>query len=210
MNEQNLDTSLEYIKKLPQSVRDVVYAGVWEERTEEIAKKYSLNERQADDLVNNVLYVLVGLSKPDDFIETVVSELGISGLLAEQIMDDLEVRVFEYAFKMIQNQDKKSESSDKTDDILPELRPDITPLVEPEEKVSATPIPVAFKSAVPKPAPEPVQRPVSVPRYTGVPVEDEESAPTATKSESPDSKQKEPVPEPVKKYVVDPYREPLE
>lgn len=227
MNEETLKDMPEYTKNLPKPVQDLVFDGVWEERTEEIAKKYSLSEKQTDDLINNVLYILVGLLKPEDFLSTITVELSISGLLAEQLVEDLEVRVFEYALKTIQNQEKKGESIEKEDgDDLPELRPEITPLIEPEEKVRVRPVPVGFTETTPQPAlkpqmpkPELVQRPISVPRYTATPMEDTEpkpvlppkeaaphqSAPSTQTSASP-----QPVPEPVKKYAVDPYREPLD
>lgn len=219
----------EQVKNLPQTNRDVVFDGVWQERTGEIAKKYSLNETQTDSLINNVLYVLIDLIKPDNFLETIITDLGISRLLAEQIMEDLEIRVFEYAFKTIQNQDKKGGSSEKTvEDDLPEIRPEITPMIEPEEKVRVRPVPVGFSGATPKPVsipqsstpvprestPELVQRPISVPRYTGVAMEEEKRSsqePVASgKEDTGQVKTPEPVPEPVKRYTVDPYREPIE
>lgn len=237
MNEELLKNMPEYIRNLPKQVRDFVFDGVWEERTQEIAKKYSLSEKQTDDLINNVLYVLIGLLKPEDFLGTITVELSISGLLAEQIVEDLEVRVFEYALKTIQNQEKKGESIEKEgSDDLPEVRPEITPLVEPQEKVRVRPVPVGFTDASPKPIPKPqmpgpelVQRPISVPRYTAVPMEEERNSNQGLAASSketpkpnevtssqpasapqPSASSPQPVPEPVKKYAVDPYREPLE
>jgi hypothetical protein len=96
----------EYIKTLPQSIQDMVFDGVWEERTNEIAKKYSLNETQTNDLADSVLLILIGLDKPDTFLENIIKELNISRLLAEQIMEDLEARVFEYAISYIEGKNK--------------------------------------------------------------------------------------------------------
>lgn len=225
MNEEILKDMPEYVKNLPKPVQDLVFEGVWEERTEEIAKKYSLSETQTDTLTNNVLFVLIGLLDPDNFLETTINDLEVSRLLMEQIMEDLEVRVFEYSIKTIQNQEKKTGALEKAeDDDLPELRPEITPMVEPEERVRVRPVPVGFAGATPKPQipkPELVQRPVSVPRYTAVPMEEEgsnqepvasskENVPHQSVSGPQASTSPQPVPEPVKKYAVDPYREPLE
>lgn len=242
--DKNREALQKELNELPKTTQDLLFGNVWEERTGEIAEKYSLNELQKDSLVNNVLFILISKAKKETLLETIVKDLGISQMLAEQIMEDLEVRVFEYTFKTIQNQDKKGESPEKAeDDDLPEVRPEITPLVEPQEKVRVRPVPVGFTDTAPKPisipqpsasgprqsAPELVQRPVSVPRYTGVPMEEEkdssqglaasskegagptkETAPHQSASGPQTSTTPQPVPEPVKKYAVDPYREPLE
>jgi hypothetical protein len=244
IKDKNREALQKELNELPKTTQDLLFGNVWEERTAEIAEKYSLNEPQTDSLVNNVLFILINKAKKETLLETVVKDLGISQMLAEQIMEDLEVRVFEYAFKTIQNQDKKVSSSEKSeDDDLPEIRPIITPMIEPEEKVRVRPIPVGFTGATPKPvpvpqpsasgprqsAPELIQRPVSVPRYTAVPMEEEknssqglavssnegtgptkETAPHQSASGQQTSATPQPVPEPVKKYAVDPYREPLE
>ncbi len=106
MDEQTLKTMPVYVQNLPQAVQDFVFDGVWEKRITEVAKKYSLNEIQTDTLINNTLFVLIGLDTPDTFTNLMTSELGISKLLAEQIVEDLETRVFEYALSQIQNKEK--------------------------------------------------------------------------------------------------------
>lgn len=226
----------EYMSGLPQTVKNIILEDFWSKRTEEIGVKYSLSEKQLMVLQNLVLFVIIGVENPNTLGESIKNELGISELLAEQIKNDLEVRVFDYIIKTIQNQEKKGESIEKGEgDDLPEVRPEITPLVEPQEKVRVRPVPVGFTDASPKPIPKPqmpvpelVQRPISVPRYTAVPMEEERNSsqeivvssketpkPNEVTSSQPASAPQtsttpQPVPEPVKKYAVDPYREPLE
>src|SRR3989344_75148 len=113
MENQTQDKSQEYVKNLPQVVQDFVYDGVWEERTAEIAKKYSLGPGQTDTLINNVLFVLIGLDTPDTFTNLMTSELGISKLLASQIIEELETRVFEYVLNTVESQKLKVESKSK-------------------------------------------------------------------------------------------------
>jgi len=244
MNEDTLKDMPEYLKTLPKSIQDVVFDGVWEERTEEIAKKYSLNELQTDSLTNNVLYILIGLENPDNFLDTIVAELGISRLLAEQITEDLEVRVFEYTVKSIEKRGEtmskskpqiSNEVQNPTAESIPrqsassqresatseevEIRPEITPMVEPEEKVHVLEPTVNTNRVWPRRINliEPEQKPflspvsssalvsVSVPRYTGEVTENKTEI-KPTESQKP----REPVPPIVKNYVVDPYREPIE
>ncbi|MCX6701871.1 MAG: hypothetical protein NTX96_01590 [Candidatus Zambryskibacteria bacterium] len=237
MNEETLKNMPEYMKGLPESVQDLVFDGVWEERTEEIAKKYSLGEPQTDSLINNVLFILIGLKDPDDFLETLILELGTSRLLAEQIIEDLEVRVFEYAVKSIQNKEKKTgglpvqvdsqKNENKSSDTkmpliseIPEIKPDNLPMIEKGEVAHDV-----LRQPV-SPNQELIQKPISVPRYTGVPIEGEGKSSIETKPienlppvpkpipqpliPSEPTKPPEPVPPPVKNYAVDPYREPLE
>jgi len=96
----------DYVKNLPKAVQDLIFDGVWEERTAEIAKKYSLSDTQADSLINTVLLVMIGLEDPDTFLETIIADLGISRLLAEQINEDLETRVFEYALRTVEKKEE--------------------------------------------------------------------------------------------------------
>lgn len=220
----------EYIRSLPKEVQDLIFDGVWEERTLEISRKYTLTENQTDTLADNVLLVLIGLEKPDLFLDTVIADLNISRLLAEQIQEDLEARVFEYTLNFIESRKSKVESrkvetlatskismSDSEKDAglsranVPEIKPDNLPAIEPSETVHTNvpkvqPAQVSVPQYVPsyKPTsavlneeslqkdlpkenptasrinyaprvtPEPVQKPVSVPRYTAVPIEEEE------------------------------------
>ncbi|OHA94041.1 MAG: hypothetical protein A3H52_00010 [Candidatus Zambryskibacteria bacterium RIFCSPLOWO2_02_FULL_39_26] len=105
MNENNPNLP-EYVKTLPKVLQDLIFNWPWEERIGEIAKKYSLNYNQTESLINNVLFVLIGLDKPEILQQTLVVELKISKLLTDQIVGDLENRVFEYAIKEIEGKGK--------------------------------------------------------------------------------------------------------
>lgn len=107
MDKDKQDIS-EYIKNLPIPVQDLVFDGDWEERTIEIGKKYALNDKQIDELANSVVLILVGAEKPENFLKTIIKELNISKILAEQITEDLEKRVFDYALKAIENSEVKN------------------------------------------------------------------------------------------------------
>ena len=255
----------EQMKKLPQNVQDFVLNGAWEERTGEIAQKYSLNPIQTDALANTVVLVLVGLELPDTFLDTIIADVGISRLLAEQIMNDLETRVFEYAISQIGSKSKTEKAKpvvteakpedmqvkpatmeikkEEVKNTMPEILPNNLPMVEKGEAVKVNHV----QKIVPPPAPqnipkpqsqnsetkkpeinippttkpaEPVQRPIPVPRFTAAPIEEEKEtvakpvappvvAPTQPQSvpqKPPETKPTEPI---QKKYVVDPYREPL-
>lgn len=229
MNENNIN---EYISKLPKAVHDIVFEGVWEERTLEIAKKYSLSDAQADYLANDTLLVLIGIDQPEKFLETITKDLSISKLLAEQIVDDLENRVFEYALKIIEEKDTLKNTYPQTQSRVPEIKPDNLPAIEVGEV--AKPYTPEYKpSSALKPI-EPVQKPYSVPRFGMSQVEPKVQVinMNQSKPQSPDAmmasklgsvtvnmgndfmqkngaSETEPPKMPTTKYGSDPYREPI-
>lgn len=238
-----------------QNEKNIQPAGFNKNRVIEIAQKYSLNQSQTDKLINIIKPVIGESQKPDTFLETVISSLGISRLLAEQIMEDLEVRVFEYALRTVEKKSEKVASSQQlasskeepkkpenpvnmsktvfdTKPKVPEVKPDNLPMVEIGEVAHNSSKQLVashqentkpLNNTSPEPKPEPVQRPVEVPRFTGVPIEDEEHSSqqlVASRQENPIPinpvdvvEKKEVKSEPVKrehKYAVDPYRESIE
>jgi hypothetical protein len=114
MDEETLKTMPDYVQKLPKKVQDFIFDGTWEERTKEIAIKYSLNEKQTDTFINKVLFVLIGMESPQTFGASLETELGISQILVEQILADLDTRVFQYAFDFISKQKEASETNQTT------------------------------------------------------------------------------------------------
>lgn len=152
-----------YIQNLPKPVQDVVFDGIWEQRTVEIGKKYSLTDIQIEDLSNIVILILVGVQKPEEFLDVVMSDLGISRLLAEQIVEELENRVFEYALKEVESKKVKSEEKTQTTTRVPEVKPDNLPAIEIGE-VAHDYTPEKQKTS-PVQTTEIVQKPYGVPRF---------------------------------------------
>lgn len=154
--DQNQTDIIKYINNLPVNVQDVIYDSEWEQRITEITKKYSLNQEQTENLINLVLLVLVGIEKPETLMEKIILDLSISKLLAEQIINDLEKRVFDYALNMVENKTSKPSTTKPTTSTVPEIRPENLPMVEDENTVS---IPKYFSRVAPAPTPSPVQTP---------------------------------------------------
>lgn len=138
-------------KTLSKPVLDLVFDPAWKNRTEEIAKKYSLDPTQTDTLINNVLFVLIGTDKPEDFLKLMTSELGISRLLADQIIEDLEMRVFDYAIKTIEKSEQKQEVRSKNLEVEKEI---VTPkqnlVIENKPEKAKVTLPVVEKPKVPE------------------------------------------------------------
>ncbi len=214
----------EYIKNLPKPVQDLVFDNEWEKRTKEIGKKYSLSEQQIDSLADNVLIVLIGLEKPENLLKNITSDLSVSQIIAEQVVEDLENRVFDYALKMIEEKTKTGTSSKGL-----ETKPQNLPMVEKGEGVRVNPPPQTSRDTFKSPI-EQAQKPYGVPRFgmNSIPPKVEVINMTQNKPASPqnmmDNKmnmittnvpedmQKKEVSSPKippTKYNVDPYREPL-
>ena len=114
MDSEILKTMPEYVQKLPKDVQDFIFDGVWEERSAEIAQKYGLSEEQTETFINKVLFVLIGLEPAEGFLESLISELGISKLLGNQMLDEADNRVFKYAIdSMPKNVDVSEKISDE-------------------------------------------------------------------------------------------------
>jgi hypothetical protein len=239
MTENNSKNQTVYEENIPKEIKELISEGVWQERIEEIAKKYSLNETQTETLTDNVLFVITGIDPIDKFLETLSQELGISKILADQLTDDLEKRVFEYVLKKIEKNTEKTEdkiTEKKTTpspvSIIPEIRPENLPTKQEAPKTPVQPI-FGSKPGVSAPVKttltqEPIQRPVSVPRFTAIPMEEEHAIPPQPQKtpepiinpsiikpaqQVPPSPMKPSISEttkPENKYAVDPYREPIE
>ncbi len=194
----------EYIKNLPKSVQNIVYNSDWEKKTVEIGKKYGLSDEQIDIIANYVVLVLVGLEKPEEFLSKIVSDLNISRLLAEQIVEDLENRVFDYALKQIEGDNKVSDRTVSNERLMSagtqlELKPDNLPVVEVNEPLRVIPVPKpVFQNEVLD-----KQIPIGVPRYAET-TKPNFINPVIEKKINAITSSPAPV-----KYEKDPYREPL-
>lgn len=218
----------DYVKNLPKPVQDLIFDGEWEKRTKEVCIKYSLSDGQSEGLINTILFILIGLDKPEVLMDFLEKNLQLSNIKSEQILDELEGRVFDYAYKKVTS----NNILEGNIDLLPEIKPNNLPVIEnqtPQNKnLSSTPVPSYNYTPRPKVIiDEPVQAPITVPRFKAVPLEDGEVAgkdfiPTlapkpnaggimetklnsVTKSVSSTQTPSD-VP---KKYTSDPYREPL-
>ena len=117
----------EYLNKLPSTAKQVIVSIDWHSRVSEIGKKYSLEQKQVDDLEYEILFVLLGIEADTNFIENIQKQLNISGLLANQIGEEVDTRVFGYLLDLIQKKEPVSKSVFDSAEIkkpgIPEIRP---------------------------------------------------------------------------------------
>ncbi|HEY0221105.1 MAG TPA: hypothetical protein VGC58_02685 [Candidatus Paceibacterota bacterium] len=120
----------------------------WQIRVEEISKKYNLNDPQKNNLNSFCKEVFSDVSKKTDLLNTLDQKIGISKILSDQIAEDLEKRVFNYAVKgtAVKNVEEVVDIRKDTDiqipkmekmvypkTTIPEIKPNNLPMVEKEE-----------------------------------------------------------------------------
>jgi len=82
------------VAKLPKENQDVINAFGWEKITEEIGRKYSLNESELNDFQVQTLLILIGLEEPDSYAKNIENNVGTSRNEAGKIADEVLQKIF--------------------------------------------------------------------------------------------------------------------
>jgi hypothetical protein len=123
MNDEN--TIEEYFSKLPNSVQECVLSDEWNRRYKEISAKYNLSVEQKSSLHLEVLLVVVGTENIEDFTENIETEVGVSGLLAGQLSEEINERLFLWIDKVYTSKNQLTPTS-----TTPEIMVNNLPMVE--------------------------------------------------------------------------------
>ncbi len=212
-------------KTLSDDVKSIIGSSEWLKRVQEIGQKYSLTVEQIDSLGYEILFTFLNLQSPDLLNETIEEELDISSILAEQIVEEIEERIFAWAMKKIE-QKQTPEIKENTLDIPPPNLPG--EIIEEfiKEKVpvvvSTTPTATLLRDEVKDFFAQPTQQENLTPQETPVPQQSTFTPPMeqpfvpqsprsfiTQKLTQPSTLSTPPVDTP-KTYSVDPYREPIE
>ncbi|MFZ2522009.1 MAG: hypothetical protein WAX44_01935 [Minisyncoccia bacterium] len=95
---------------LSNEVSDLLSEGVWENRVREVSQKYGLTPEQTENLIDDVLFVIIGQDDQNQLLSNLKETHGFSPILSEQIFEDLDKRVFDYALKFIESRAQKKET----------------------------------------------------------------------------------------------------
>ena len=82
------------VAKLPKESQEAINAFDWVNITEEIGKKYLLNEVEINDLQVQTLLVLIGLTDPEYYAQSIENEIGTSKNEAEKIAEEVLEKIF--------------------------------------------------------------------------------------------------------------------
>ncbi len=94
MTEKLKQTIKEELEKLPKDIREAINSIDWAKITEEIGKKYLLDEEEINDLQAETLTVLIGLSDLDSYAEDIEDEIGTTKKDADSIAGEAFEKIF--------------------------------------------------------------------------------------------------------------------
>ncbi|MEI8270883.1 MAG: hypothetical protein WCG45_05970 [bacterium] len=89
MTEELKEIIKEEIVKTPREVGEAISNFDWEKISEEIGKKYSLNDEEINILQGEIALLLIGITKGYDFTDSVENNVLISKNIAKQIVNEI-------------------------------------------------------------------------------------------------------------------------
>lgn len=84
----------ELYQKLPQDLKDVYFSIDSANVLQAIGKKYNLAIDKIGELADETGFVMLGLTKPKDYIANLTSRLGVSSDVSRQIADEINQQIF--------------------------------------------------------------------------------------------------------------------
>lgn len=217
-----------YLQNLPPVVQKCIGSAEWKVKIMEIGKKYSLQPAQIKNLEMETLLVALGIESDQEMIENIKRELDISDILAEQLTEDVNQRIYKWIYRQWSPEETKiEESAEGLSATKPEsnsIHPfDVPPVnlpgevigdaleEEPAEK-SHSLLRDQVNDFFAPPTTSSIQEPVNTPvAPSGIirPIETPLEEPVPQKPQSFIAQKLAELTAP-QKYTTDPYREPLE
>jgi hypothetical protein len=84
----------EEMAKLPKENQEMIGILDWAKMTEEIGKKFLLNENEINDLQVETFLILIGLEDPDSYANNIENEVGTSKDEAEKMSAEITQKIF--------------------------------------------------------------------------------------------------------------------
>jgi len=205
----------EQLNSLPDALRNTILNSGWEKKVHDLAKKHQLHIDQEGDLVNETFLVLLGLELAKNFQQNLIGNMHVDQTTAEALVNEIGAEIFAQIREHLQNIEAQEEPVEEKieepteilnkEDILKEIE-DPTPTNLPQiiqtKEVSATPV---FEvEPIAKPVEETTTK-IEVPKTPEVTSPDIISQKLTSVTHQP----AENIEVPVKKPLIDPYREPI-
>jgi len=90
----NKEELLTRYEKLPQAVKDAMFAEASADKIEELGRKYGLLIDKIGALADEVGYFMLGMTHPNDFKGQIVRSTGLSETKANEIIEELNKTIF--------------------------------------------------------------------------------------------------------------------
>lgn len=113
------------IKKLPQHIQDILYSDEYLARFQAITEAFGLNIEMSGRLMEELVYVMAGLTHPDDFVKEIQKELSLDREQAEKITREIDEKILKsikadlikiYDGEEVENPRLKAQDSNTIDD----------------------------------------------------------------------------------------------
>jgi len=204
-----------FIKKSYPSIQKKVLSNGWVDKLNEVSLKYSLTKENTKTLISEVLLVMLDLEEKENISQNLQHEAGISSVLADQLSEEINDRIFKLNERPVQTPQITEVSENTNTHSL-----DIPPINLPGEIIgeenltpsqTPNPTPIVENNVVPQPIP---LKDIPIPQTTTITQSQQELTPQKPSFIANKLTQTtKPVPPPAetpKAYTIDPYREPIE
>lgn len=144
--------------KLPSDLKEVYFSANLTKVIQLLAKKYNLQIDKEGILADEIGYVLIGATHPNDFIPNLARRLGVDKTKAREIAMDVNEQIFKKVrdslrkIHNIRDEEEELEEEKKQESFgPPENKNDILKEIEKEDVAVYAPLPVKTRPIVPVP-----------------------------------------------------------
>ncbi len=92
--EETEKTIKDHLMKLPKEVQDMIANSSWDQKIQEIGKKHNLRIDQIGILGNETMFVLLGMTHPDQYTHEIQTRLNVIASKAAEISNDATELIF--------------------------------------------------------------------------------------------------------------------
>jgi len=195
----------EQLTKVPINLRRAIKKTAWEKVVSDISKNNKLNEAQERSLEQETMLILYLFDNPSNLISNIIKEVGVDNVKAEILAEEIVNKILLPIQRLVgaeSTPQEKGMGSDKFHTNLPEIAPEIHPMVEEGEVVHDAGLEVGSKKDEVSDTGNEVRS------------KNHEVSPETNISNTPEiQKPQTPAPTPKINHYAgskDPYREPLE
>jgi len=138
MDEKVKKEILQRFEQLPKDIQNVILSSDFPSKIDVIRQKHQLTEEQGTDLSNEAMFVMIGLERPNDFIENIRKNIGLPTEKANMVAGEVNDTVFKQIRESLKNVHGPSEPESIANDpetilnrrtfVVPPAPPRPTPL----------------------------------------------------------------------------------
>lgn len=121
MENSKLDPEIkDQFEKLPIGVQKIITESNWQEKIRLIVKNNNLRIDQGATIESETFLVMLGFDSPDNFIQNLMNEAGLTQEIAQKIENEVAETIFEPIKEILitEMQEKNEESPDDSENIL--------------------------------------------------------------------------------------------